>query len=472
MRVSYLFPSLCLVAACSNSQTVLPGPPEWNRPVTAPADDDAKAQRAACGYKAGSLPAETQGKSHPNGTQIPIDHIVVIMMENRSFDHYFQKLPENGQPDAEVAPATFTNNDLDGKPVSPYHDEQLCFVDTAHGWNAVHDQINGGKMDGFFRTNDGTHEMPMGGSLELLSGKRGMTYYEPADLPFMYWAANEYAIADHYHCSVPGPTWPNRMFLYAATSRGKTSNVFLMNDENTLFDVLQQRKVNWTIYSYGLPGFGMFIDRYSYYLGGDDGGDRIKVFTKDFFADAAAGKLPEVAFLDPNLGHEAPGSNDEHPPSVMHVGQQWLAQVVDAIAKSPNWASTAIFITYDEHGGLYDHVVPPAACPPDDYPAELGPTDTKAAFDQLGPRVPLVVISPYAKKKYVGHHVYDHTSIVRFIEARFVLPAMTARDANAEAPWDLFDFEKPPNKTPPSSVPMPTVDDAKIAACVAQLPPG
>ena len=468
MRVSYLFLSLSFVAACSSK--VLPGPTEWNRSVVAPADQDAQTQRTACGYKAGSLPAETQGKSYPMGSQIPIDHIVVIMMENRSFDHYFQKLPENGQPDAEVAPAGFTNPDLDGNPVAPYHDEQQCFVDTAHGWSAVHDEINGGKMDGFFRANDGTHEMPMGGSLELLSGKRGMTYYEPADLPFMYWAANEYAIADHYHCSVPGPTWPNRMYLYGATSRGKTSNEFVMNNDNTIFDILEKRQVNWTIYYHRLPGLGVFVDRYTYYLGADDGPARIKMFNTDFFADVAAGKLPEVAFLDPDIGHEAPGQNDEHPPAVMHVGQKWLASIVDAIAKGPNWSSTAIFITYDEHGGLYDHVVPPAACPPDDYAPELAAGDAQGKFDQLGPRVPMIVISPYAKKKYVGHHVYDHTSIVRFIEARFTMPAMTARDANAEAPWDLFDFDKIPNKTPPSSVPMPTVDDAKIAACVAQLP--
>src|SRR5262245_20371868 len=221
-----------LLGACSSSTeeeqppAAPPGPEEWNREVTPPSDGEAEEQRAACGYQAGALPAETQGASHPNGSDIPIDHILVVMMENRSFDHYFQKLPDYGQPDVDVAPPGFTNPDTQGMPVAPFHEERYCFVDTAHGWNAVHQQLGGGKMDGFIATNEMNHELPVNGTLDMLSGTRAMGYYDETDLPFYYWLANDFAIADRYFCSVVGPTWPNRMFLYAASSFGLTSNDF------------------------------------------------------------------------------------------------------------------------------------------------------------------------------------------------------------------------------------------------------
>ena len=122
-----------------------------------------------------------------------------------------------------------------------------------------------------------------------------------------------------------------------------------------------------------------------------------------------------------------------------------------------------MFITYDEHGGLYDHVVPPKACPPGDRPTDA---TTAEIFASYGVRVPFFVVSPFAKKGYVSHRTYDHTSIVRFVESRFVLPALTARDANAEAPWDVFDFEHPPTPNAPN-VPDQPIDEAIVSACKA-----
>jgi len=468
-----------LVVGCGGGgkakPTPLPGPEEWNRSVTAPADDAAAAQRASCAFGAGALPAETQGQSHPNGADIPVDHIVVMMMENRSFDHYFQKLPAHGWTDVEVAPDGYQNLDNDGKPVLPKRDTSLCFVDTAHGWNATHQQINGGKMDGFFATNDQDHEMPLpGGSIDQISGTRGLTYYEAEDLPVAYWIADKFAIADHYHASVPGPTWPNRFYMYAATSFGKTSNDFVTDPQNNIFDELEKRQISWTIYNYGRPGLGILIERYTYYCCGDGQLSGALNHVKDIselWTDAANGTLPQVVFVDPNIGREGVGQNDEHPPAVMQVGQKLMGRVVDAVVKSPNWKSTAMFITYDEHGGLYDHVVPPKACPPDGLAPELAPADEPGAFDMYGVRVPMMVLSPYAKKHFVGHHTYDHTSILRFIEARFVMPAMTGRDANAEAPWEMFDFAERSNDEP-GSPPEATIDQAKLDGCVAVFGPG
>lgn len=181
--------------------------------------------------------------------------------------------------------------------------------------------------------------------------------------------------------------------------------------------------------------------------------------------DAASGNLAPVVFIDPNLAAESYDGNDEHPPAVMQVGQKWLASVVTALGASPAWPHTAMFLLYDEHGGLYDHVPPPKACPPDAI-QPISEAGAFGGFDQYGVRLPFVVFSPYAKHHYVSHQVFDHTSVTRFIEARFRLPAMTARDANALAPWDLFDFTAAPNLTPPTP-PTVVVDDATIQACKA-----
>lgn len=460
-----LLPCLTQMACSSNDEgpaptPPLPGPAEWNRDVVPPSDMEAETQRTACGYKSGSLPAETQGESRPSGDQIPIDHIVVVMMENRSFDHYFQKLPEYGQPDVEVAPETFTNPGPDATPVAPFHDTQFCFVDTNHEWSGVHQQANGGKMDGFVTSNESWGELPVKGQLEMKSGKRAMAYYDQTDLPFYYWLASEFALGDHYHSSILGPTWPNRLYLYAATSFGQVHND-LPTVDKTLFDYLDLRQVSWKVYYSTTPGMAIMLDKYLQYT---QEGHFVNI--DQYFKDAAAGTLPSVVFIDPGLAREGYAQNDEHPPAIAKIGEGFVASVVDSLTKSPNWSSSALFLTYDEHGGLYDHVVPPPACPPDDTTPILKDGDPDAKFDQLGIRVPFMVVSPFAKKHFVGHRTYDHTSIVRFIEARHRIPALTNRDANAEAPWEMFDFDKPPHATPPA-VTIPATDQAKIDACAA-----
>lgn len=492
----------------------LTAPPSWDRMVTPPSDAEAEGKRLACGYKAGALPAETQGQSRPNGADIPVDHILIVMQENRSFDHYFQMLPQNGQPDVDVAPLAYTNPDKDNVPVAPFHNPEHCFVDTNHEWNGSHLQYNGGLMDGFILTNEGHGSAPPHPAPDAKSGVRAMGYYDQTDIPFYFWLANEFSIADRYFCSLLGPTWPNRMYLYAASSRSATENKlksFLdikgtcsgdadcggqagsctslgckgtcATDEDcgrdapvgtcdvgaggvckpigrTLFDYLEMRKIDWKVYATGTPGFALTIDAWlTYHV-------EHQRTIEEFYIDAAEGKLPQVAFVDSDIGNEVFDGNDEHPPASPQPGQRFVAGVVDALTKSPNWAKSALFITYDEHGGLYDHVPPPDACPPGDLPPELGPNDEPGDFDRYGVRVPLFVVSPFAKKHFVSHRVYDHTSIVRFIEARFVIPAISDRDANAEAPWDMFDFASPPHATPPA-VTLPDVDQAKMDACKA-----
>ena len=300
----------------------LPGPEAWNAPTDKPADDDAGNQRAACGYSAGAMPAATQGISRPNGSEIPIDTVVVAMMENRSFDHYFQKIGTVGV-EADVAPDDFTNPDTEGNPVPIHHGDSYCFVDTAHSFSSIEKQVNGGKMDGFVVTNAGVHDAPAPG-LEMIEGERAMAYYTEEDIPLTYFLAQSFSIGDWYFAAAPTSTWPNRMYLFAATSFGESNNDFPMNADKTLFDYLDERGVSWKFYHAGLPTMAIVtVAKVNDYIAA---GKVVPI--EDFATDAAAGALPQVAFVDPD-GTSSPDihHSDEHPPAIMQLGQKWLGEM-------------------------------------------------------------------------------------------------------------------------------------------------
>jgi len=228
----------------------------------------------------------------------------------------------------------------------------------------------------------------------------------------------------------------------------------------TILDSLDTKGVSWKAYTDDFPTFTLFkfSKNYATY--------RTKQATMtQFNSDAAAGTLPSVSLLDPDLLDEGYDGQDEHPPAVMEVGENWLAGVTKTLMASPQWKHMAFFLLYDEHGGLYDHVAPPPACPPDDI-APILPNDAGSpygGFNEYGIRLPFVVFSPYAKHHYVSHKVFDHTSVLRFIEARFDLPALTKRDANALAPWDVFDFTAAPNQ--PAAMPDVPIDQPTLDLC-------
>jgi phospholipase C len=493
-------------------------PPAWDQPVTRPDDGTATAARAACQFKRGDMPAATLGPSTPVDSAMPIQNIVVVMMENHSFDSYLGHLNAYAnRSDVETAPAGASNPGVDGGAVPWQHAAHLCSLDTNHEWAGTHQEIDHGAMDGFVRVNDGTgggggtgdsgasgggdaagdgdaasdgtatgdagptgDGAPAGdsgpasdGGSSLASGSRAMWWYDQTDLPFYYQLASTFAIADHYHASVPGPTWPNRMYLFAATSFGETTNVFpdltafpWPTNDASLLDELEKRHTSWHLYSDGVPGAAVV---YALSLGSRWGHPVLSSFAQ-FQADAANGMLPEVSFVDPNLSSEMNGGagTDEHPPGDIQSGQLFISQVVQAVTTSPQWQKLALFITHDEHGGFYDHVPPPPACAPDTISPKLGAGDTtQGGFDLYGVRVLLLAVSPYAKKGYVSHAVYDHTSIARFIEAKFKIPALTARDANATPPTDLFDFTSPPTFATPPALTAPVIDPAELQYCTA-----
>jgi len=409
---------------------------------------------AGCPFTAGSLPLDTLPAGAPHGSAIPIDHIVVLMQENRSFDHYFRHLLAVQPREGPALRRAANPNPEGGRAIRPFHQRQYCEVaDLDHSWNGSRAQWNEGAMDGFTATNVNPRDP---------SGARTMGYYRRTDLPFYHKLFRTFAVADRYFCSVLGPTFPNRHYLLAGTSFGRIRNDLPPDPDSfaqrTIFNQLDEAGVSWKIYQSQIA----FALVYAY-VRNQRAGALVPI--NQYFADAAAGTLPQVSFVDPLFFGEITVQNDEHPPANVQVGEEFVARVIRALFASPQWPRSALFLTYDEHGGFYDHVAPPAACIPDAVPPLLTTSDVPAAFDRYGFRVPFVVVSPFARRRFVSHTVYDHTSVLRFIQTRYDLPALTARDANADPLLELFDFTNPVFAKPPK-LPKAPVGPRRLEECV------
>ncbi len=445
MRKLALVVLAAALAACDEEQAE-------EAPADVPAGPDEAAMRVrrkACEFGKGARPSETLPAGAPIGDRMPVDHVILLMQENRSFDHYFSKLEG-----VTAAAPDLTNPGPDGAPVSRYHEPELCTRDVPHGWNAVHRQWNGGAMDGFVR------EAEPGGA-------RALGYFDETQLPYYYALARTFAISDRHFCSLLGPTLPNRLFYFAGTSFGLVRNgIPPIEDANgvphpSLFSRLSDAGVEWKVYSRGVASPAVLVGVFAEHQ------ERFRPYD-EFQADLDAGRLPAVAVVESRLAHEFGAGDDEHAPADVQVGQAWTASVVNAVMRSSAWPRTVLFLTYDEHGGFHDHVPPPEACPPDELEPILEPGDEPGRFDRLGVRVPLIAVSPYAKRGHVSHHDSDLTSVLRFVATRFDLPALTARDANAEPLLDLFDFEHPDLSLP--ELPEAVIDPAELDRCVSAFP--
>jgi len=380
--------------------------------------DPGAAQRMACGFAAGARTADTLGITPAVRAAIPIKYVVVVTEENRSFDHFFGQLPAFGQPQVDGLPPTFSNPDMTNVAVASYHLTSPCLPnDPPHQGAAMQADWDTGKMDGFVvsaaQAGEGDGHFTMG-------------YYDGNDLPFLYWLAKTYAIADRYFQPVLGGTWGNRDYLYCATSDGVTDTNQAVISAPTIFDSLDLAHVTWGVYSDGPPRQDS--------LGWTGSHAGVADFSSAFLMALANGSLPSVSFVDPTGAQNGNPTQDEHPTADIHGGEAWIRQIYEAALASPLWNQMAIVLTFDEGGGLADHVAPPSACPP---------SADQASFNQLGMRVPTLVVSPWARLNSVSHVVHDHTSTLRLIESIFDLPALTARDANADALLDMFDFGCP-----------------------------
>ncbi|MCU1455901.1 MAG: Phosphoesterase family protein [Acidimicrobiales bacterium] len=399
--------------------------------------------------RAGERPDPTR----PEGTDLlpQIEHVVVVMMENHSYDNYLGVLRRgdgfvlgtDGNP-------TATCLDAAGHPVRAFHMPNTCQLPKkpSQAWNATHAQWNHGKMDGFVRSD---------------SGPVAMGYWTAADLPFYHALASTFPLCDRWFGSCMGQTYPNRRYLLAGTSRGNVATnaegiTGFQPPNGTIMDALNKHHVPWRNYFTDLPTTGLFgpvINR--------SPGSVVPI--ADYFADAAAGRLPAFSLVDPNFDHASEENSDD-----ISTGESFVAKVVDAALRGPGWSKTVLIWLYDEHGGYYDHVPPPAAVPPDAVPPQLKAGDTAGRFDVYGFRVPAVIVSPFARKDYVSHVVHDHTSILKLVETKFNLPALTDRDANADGLLDSLDLHGTPAFAIAPALPPPKNPSITTPLCTAPGP--
>jgi phospholipase C len=358
-----------------------------------------------------------------------IDHIVVVMMENRSFDHFLGWLPG---AEGRQSGLTFTNKA--GRRRNTHHltEVQGCgHPDPDHSYDGGRVQLNGGKCDGWLRSGD-NDEFAIG-------------YYRAGDLPFYGNAAPHWTVCDHYFAAIMAETYPNRFYLHAAqTDRFHNSEGPTTSTLPTIWDRLAAKNVSRRYYFSDAPFTALWGTKYipiSEPIGG-------------FFDACAAGRLPSVSYVDPRFLDEGSGtSGDDHPHADIRAGQHFLASIYDAITSSPSWSRTLLVITYDEWGGFFDHVTPPLA------------HDANPKARQRGFRVPCLVIGPRARRYHVAHATYDHTSILKLIEWRFGLAPLTVRDKYARNLAEVLDFRSPPDLTAPRwsvppALPLPCVSAA------------
>ncbi|MEU6220765.1 phosphocholine-specific phospholipase C [Streptomyces sp. NPDC047022] len=399
--------------------------------------------------RAAALPAH-----HRSGTIEDVEHIVVLMQENRSFDHYFGTL-RGVRGFGDPRPVTLQSgkpvwHQSDGtKDILPFHpdadDLGMQFIqDLPHGWNDGHTAFNGGKYDKWVPAKSSTT----------------MAYLTREDIPFHYALADSFTICDAYHCSFIGSTDPNRYYLWTGYTGndGQGGGPVLGNDEagyswTTYPERLEKAGISWKIYQDvgdGLDASGswgwindayrgnygdnslLYFKQYQDAKPGDPLYDKARTGTdarkgEGFFdqlkADVTSGKLPQISWI------VAPEAFTEHPNWPANYGAWYVSQVLDALTSDPGvWAKTALFITYDENDGFFDHDIPPfppASAAQGKSTVDVGPdlftgsTSHPAGPYGLGQRVPMLVVSPWSKGGYVCSETFDHTSVIRFMERRF-----------------------------------------------------
>jgi phospholipase C len=383
-------------------------------------------------------------KPLPKPRNMPIDTFVVLMMENRSFDHYLGWLPGADARNTGLSYTDREGNVHQTARLTP--DFQGCaHPDPDHSWDGGREQMNGGAMDGFLRSGD-NDEFAIG-------------FYAEEDLPFIGHAAKASTTYDRFFCSLLAQTYPNREYMHAAESYGKIDNSLPPGasqgqgfPDTTIFAACAR---------VGVTGRYFFNDLPAAALWGAPGVQRSSR-VEEYYQRCADGTLPNVSFVDPPFGGADEGvSGDEHPHGDIRTGQAFMADVVHAFMESPQWKRGALFIVYDEWGGFFDHVRPPRV------PDIRASRDPNQDFGQMGIRIPAIAISPYARRGHVSHGVYGFESILKLIEYRFGIPPLTRRDAYAQNIGRSFDWSKP-ELTPPD---LPDPPNVVGQACAAGSPP-
>ncbi len=409
-----------------------------------------------------------------------IQHIVQVMLENRSFDHmlgflYEGKTGPNGVP-FEGLTGTESNLDASGNPVTVYQidvSQQNSYfmpgADPGEGYANTNSQLfgTGSPPDpavatnaGFVRNFAAAITWDGQNNRTVLPGTVAsdiMGVFPPSALPVLSGLARGFAVCDHWFSSVPTETFPNRAFACAGTSQGHMNDSTSSYTVQSIFGLMTARGLSWKIYGYDAEP----LTRANYPDTQSAPDSCFGEFT-NFQADCAAGTLAEYSFLEPSWGSTG---NSQHPNYDVALGELLIQQIYEAVRNGPGWDQTLLVITYDEHGGLYDHVAPPTnAVAPDTSVGEYG-----FDFTRFGVRVPAVLVSPLIAAGTIfnvaaGSTPIDHTSVLKTIELRWGLPALTKRDAAAPDLGDVLTLTTPRTDDPLAGVLAPTVPGANPAA--------
>ena len=417
-----------------------------------------------------------------------IDHVVILIQENRAFDHYFGTYPDvRGFADPNAIPGVFSQAFTKNTSVAPvgqvlpYHLDTSttgggeCTPDPTHAWSAQHQSWDGGAMDQWGAAHAGDVDWSF------------MGYYTRDDLPYFHAVADQFTLCDAYHCSVMGSTTGNRCYSVSAwfdpdgVAGGPVKSTISWNPTS-------QGTLSWTTYPERLTANGIswlaysspdaddeenpLVDFKQFYPGaaGYQPAYTDAVFGhtfQDFLTDAAAGNLPQVSWVLTSI------VDDEHPSAPPTEGEFVMQQVIDALSANPlTWPKTALFWTYDENGGFFDHVAPPAA--PPGTPGEYCAGDTVPIG--LGFRVPMLIVSPFSKGGFVCRDTFDHTSLLRFLESRFGVEVPNLTDWRRSVTGDLtsaFNFIAPDTSAPslPVATPINIADHPECATEEAQMNP-
>ena len=451
----------------------------------------------------GPTPPPQGGGGNTNG-MTKLNHIIFLIEENRSFDHYFGQLqsyrvmqglpagqldglPPDGTspcsapgvpPDADPAhpcmPVNLRNNSYKNT-VTAFHLKTMCIENTSNSWYEAHQNFNlfdpssnTPTMDGYAWSAGGDSEFANSGGTIVdkdTDGARALGFYDSNDLIYHYFMATQFATSDRWFSPGPMETEPSKMYEIAATSVGHAHKPANSVNAPTIFQLLENAHISWKIY-YSRQASDAIFQFFQPFASQHQANVQP---IANYFSDLQKGTLPQVAMIEPAFS----GGDDEHPGigNNIQIGVADSAKYINALMSSQFWKDSAFILTFDESGGMYDHVPPPVqgvpnpdGIPPQDLFAG-SPPDPKGDFTRYGMRVPLIVASPFAKKNYVSHSVTDATSILRFIEVRFGLPALTKRDAIAIDMTEFFDWQNPPWLTPPNPPAQPT-----NGACYDGLP--
>jgi phospholipase C len=382
----------------------------------------ATAGAAVLGGLGRTAAALAQGPALPAPDLSGIEHVVVLMMENRSFDHYLGWLPG-----ADGQQKRLTYLDGAGVPHRTHHlapEFQGCdHPDPDHSYEGGRVEYNGGAADGWLRAGD--------------NDEYAIGYYTRRDLDFFGPAAPAWTTCDRYFSAIMAPTFPNRMYQHAAQT-DRLDNALELSTLPTIWDRLAEAGLEGRYYFSDAPFLALWGPRYL----------PIARTFDEFLADAAAGTLPNVAYVEPRfISAELGTSNDDHPHADIRNGQAFINRVYTAVTTSPAWPRTVFVINYDEWGGFFDHV-PPAAAPIPEADQAAGNEDGLRGF-----RVPCLIVSPWARRQRVSHVLFDHTSVLRLIEWRWSLAPLTVRDAGANNLAETLDFTGPRLRAPRFRVP-------------------